>query len=89
MSYNVSKFRVCAFSCHRRVVHDPNLRQVPPETLKLKELRGEIGKTDCKLGEPISFTNRFITQHFTAVNFSEYDHEPSGNVALIGRIKFV
>ena len=70
-------------------MHDPDLRAVPPEILKLKELRGEVGKTDCQFQPPFEFARVSQCNRLLAVNFSEYDREPSGKVALIGRVKFV
>jgi hypothetical protein len=59
---------------------------VPPEVLRLKGQRGELGQTDCEF-----YHHRRRHCEFSwlaAVNFSEYDSLPSGQVSLINRVKY-
>lgn len=60
---------------------------VPPEILKLRDERGAIVPTDCM---PLShFNSKKFLIFYPAINFSEFDREPSGKVNLIGRVKSV
>ena len=75
---------------------------VPTDILKLKELRGDPATTDCTWrllsrapfspspndhpGRHAHVSNPYLNP-ITAVNFSEFDREPSGKVNLIGRVK--
>jgi hypothetical protein len=64
---------------------------VPPEVLSLKEQRGELSQTDCEL-RPAVATGNFLAETLNArtaaVNFSEYDSLPCGEVSLINRVKY-
>lgn len=59
---------------------------VPPEILKLRDERGSVVTTDCKIFFFVT-TNGLTVSAIKAVNFSEFDREPSGRVNLIGRVK--
>ena len=61
---------------------------VPPESLQLRESRGATAMTDCNFHSKFSRWNPHTKYLWTAVNFTEFDHEPSGHVNLIGRIKY-
>jgi hypothetical protein len=61
--------------------------QVPPEVLALKGQRGEPGQTDCELQPHPPLTTAHLALP-AAVNFSEYDSLPSGQVSLVNRIKY-
>jgi hypothetical protein len=61
-------------------------RTVSPEVLQLGDARGNVVTTDCGcfiLPTPLLV----LSLRFPAVNFSEFDREPSGQVTLIGRVK--
>ena len=66
---------------------------VPPEVFELKEHRGQVGQTDCESGlsETIRLDDNQLMHiiYGVAVNFSEYDNLPSGQVSLINRVKYV
>ena len=74
--------------------------KVPPEIAKLLEERGHVSATDCEFKSCIEvqaliiiiiiiINLNFFNKMNIAVNFSEFDREPSGKVNLIGRIKYV
>ena len=67
---------------------DLDASTVPSEVLKLKEKRGTAAATDCEWREspPSGFSTR-VDMSRAAVNFTEFDREPSGRVNLIGRVK--
>ena len=58
---------------------------VSPDILKLKDQRGTVGTTECTLRRHAYA--RVSLPFVPAVNFSEFDREPSGQVNLIGRVK--
>jgi hypothetical protein len=63
---------------------------VPLEILALKDTRGNLGATDCKLIVIQSTLTEFSENRLRlAINYAEYDLEPAGKVSLIGRIKCV
>jgi hypothetical protein len=73
---------------------------VPPEVLKLKGRRDELGQTDCEsdirkcsalCGRRCRVGRWLIDPRLrrAAVNFSEYGSLPSGQVSLVNRIKYV
>jgi hypothetical protein len=55
--------------------------------LELKAHRDKIGQTDCESGRGQWLTSGLICG--VAVNFTEYDSLPSGQVSLINRVKYV
>lgn len=59
--------------------------------MELARARGNVAASDCKPTSLFWFNKGIYTLIlFIAVNFSEYDRgEPSGQVNLIGRIKYV
>lgn len=61
---------------------------VPPEVLGLKGQRGELGQTDCKCAHTAVATKTWLNARSAAVNFSEYDSLPCGQVSLINRVKY-
>lgn len=77
------------------------MRAVPPEVLKLKGRRGELGQIDCESGcrtssVPIRARHGYRVDQWlitlicgAAVNFSEYNILPAGQVSLINRVKCV
>ena len=61
--------------------------KVSDDIKRLRDARGQVGKTDCAYG--IQPTSICATELFTAVNFTEFGSETSGMVNLIGRVKYV
>jgi len=59
---------------------------VPPDVLKLKDDRGAAAGTDCTC-DGGSLILVPLNLYLLAVNFTEFDREPSGRVNLIGRVK--
>jgi hypothetical protein len=62
------------------------VRAVPLEVLKLKGRRGELGQIDCESSCRASSVRHLICG--AAVNFSEYNVLPAGQVSLINRVKY-
>ena len=60
---------------------------VSPDILKLKDQRGTVGTTECALTPSHTYARVSRLTLRPAVNFSEFDREPSGQVNLIGRVK--
>jgi hypothetical protein len=70
-----------------RPLIDISVLTVPPEVLKLKEERGTTGATDCACAVKVQASYTVLNPSLKAVNFTEFDREPSGRVNLIGRVK--
>ena len=68
---------------------DPLALPVPPEILKLRDARGSVAATDCMYPYFLPWTLLDYIRLTPAVNFTEFDREPSGRVNLIGRVKYV
>lgn len=84
MNWNVSRFFVYLKN-HLLTRHVPV--SVPPEILKLRDERGNLSHTDCVSTSYLFMTVSYSYYPLAAINYSEFESQPSGMVQLMGRVK--